>query len=542
MSGTDKQAGEPRNKAVKTVSLIIFATAFSKILGLVRDMVMAYLYGGSTENAAMTVALDIPLSFFDIFFGAAILGVFIPVYNSFGKDGKDGKDGGDNRDNHEEKAEEFANVFLNFVILATGLLVLLGIVFAGQIVDVMAAGAGEETKRLTVYLLRIMLPMIVFTGSVFTVTGILQSKGEFLAPALVSSFSNLCVIIYFLAFNRHFGIYGLAVAYLISWMIQLLTLAVPLSRKKHKYKFKIDFKNPAFMQAAKLAPPVLAGSWLIPMSKQIANRFSTVYEDYALVIAAFGRAWSLFLIITGILAYGVCNYIFPKLARNANSGGGEQEFAETLKNGLSGLIFVIAPVACIAFVLREEAVAVLFMRGAFTPDIAEASAGMFAFLTPAMLTFSLIEIMNRVFYSKKLVKFPMIAAVAAVGVNFALCYIFIELAGLAPVYITVANLICQAVALLILTIAMRSKVRGVLNKKFTANIAKIVLSSGIALIITLLLYFALANNAFESNLLKNIGTSVIILIAGSAVYLGANIVLRTSEARAILKILKREAG
>jgi len=532
------------NKAVKTVSLIILATALSKILGLVRQMVMAYFYGGSDENAAIGVALNIPLSFFDIFFGAAILGVFIPIYNSFSSFGKDKNEFGiSDKTGKSDKAEEFANIFLSFVILATGLLVLAGIVFAPRIVDVMAAGFSDETKRMTVDLLRIMLPMIMFTGSVFTLTGVLQSKGEFLAPALVSAFSNLCVIAYFVFLDGYFGVYGLAVAYLVSWSVQLLTLIIPLYRKKFKYRFKIDFKNPAFLRALKIALPILAGSWLLPMSVMIANRFASLFEDYGLVFASFGVSWNLFLIVTGILTYGVCNYIFPKLAQSANDANENdedgQEFVRILKNGMSGLAFIIAPVAVFAFVLREEAIAVLFMRGEFTPDIAQAAAQMFMFLAPAMLTFSMIELLNRVFYSKKLVKFPMIAAASAVAANFILCYIFIEIMGLAPAFITLANLICQSVALIILTSALKLKVRGIFSKKFIANIAKIVLSSGISLIITVIMSSMMGNNAFESGILWNILTAVVILTAGAAVYLCANLVLRTNEARIMLKMLKR---
>ena len=515
------------NKAVKTVSLIFFATAFSKIAGLIRRIVMAYLYGGSMENSAITIALEIPLGFFDIFFGAAILGVFIPVYNSFAKD-----------TNATDKSEEFANVFLSFVILATGLLVLVGMIFAPQIVDVMATGYSEETKRLTVNLLRIMLPMIVFTGFVFTLTGVLHSKGEFLAPALVSAFSNLCVIGYFIFLDGYFGIYGLAIAYLVSWSIQLLTLIIPLYKKRFKYNFKIDFKNQAFLRALKTALPILAGAWLIPMSRLIAYRFSSLFEieDYNLVIAAFDVSWTVFFIVTGVLAYSVCNYIFPKLAQNVND---EHEFVNILKNGISGLIFVIAPVAVLAFVLRDEAIAVLFMRGEFTPDIAQVASQMFMFLAPAMLTFSMIELLNRVFYSKNLVKFPMLAAISAIAVNFVLCYIFVEVMGFAPAFITLANLICQSVALFILASALKLNIRGVLNKKLILNIAKIVLSSGFSLIITITLYSIIGNNAFESGILGNILIAVIILIAGAAAYLCANFVLRTNESRFILKMLKR---
>ena len=514
-------------KAVKTVSLIILATAFSKILGLARDMIMTPIYGDSMENSAITIALDVPLYFFDILFGAAILGVFIPVYNAF--DHKD-ENGGQN-------AEDFANVFLNFVILAAGFLALLGIIFARRIVDVAALGYDEPAKKLTVDLLRIMLPMIVFAGAVYTVTGILQSKGEFLAPALVSAFSNTGVIIYLLFLNKYLGVYGLGAAYLISWLIQLLTLVVPLAGKKYKYKFKIDFKNPALIKSLKTALPVLAGAWLIPMSKQIANGFSSICGNYNSVIAAFGKSWGLFLIITGILVYGISNYIFPKLAQCA---GDNREFAAIVKTGLSASVFVIAPAACLAYVLRSEAIAVLYMRGNFTPDLACLSSQMFIMFTPAMITFSLIEILNRVFYAKNLVKFPMIAAVSGIAVNFILCWIFIGRLNLAPVCITSANFICQTVTAAVLIFSLKFKIKDIFVRSFLANIAKIILSSGVLLIIIKILYFIIDNNAFEAGVFKNIIISAAMLTAGTAVYIAVNLILKTNEAVSFIKIFRNK--
>ena len=521
MSGESIESGN--KKAVKTVSLIISATFFSKILGLVRDIYIAALYGDSMENAALTVALDVPSTFFEILFGAAIIGVFIPVYNSF-----------DKTENKEK--DDFANIFLNFVILATGLIALSGIIFAPQIVNFVVDGYDAETKALTVDLLRILFPAAVFTGSVFTLTGVLQSKGEFLAPALVSAFSNIAVIMYLTFFNTRLGIYGLGAAYLISWLIQLLTLVAPLIKKRYKYKLITDFKNPAFIRAVKTALPVLAGSWLIPLSKMIINRFASLFENYGSVVAALGKAWSLFLIITGILIYGICNYIFPKLAQNAKNN---QEFVLIVRNGLSASLFVIAPVACLAYVLKGEAFAVLYMRGKFTPELTRLAAEMFAALAPAMITFSVIEILNRVFYAKNLVRFPMFASVAGISVNFIMCWIFISVLNLPPVYITLAVLICQSVTAGILIIALKINIKEVFDKKFLANIAKIVLSSGILLIIIKILYYIIKNNAFESGILKNILVAAFIAVIGACSYIAVNLIFKTDEAKTFIKMLRK---
>ena len=509
-------------KAVKTVSLIIVLTFFSKALGLVRDMLMANFYGGSAENAAFATASRIPRDIFDIFLGAALLGVFIPVYNSFNEIEK-------------EKRDEFANIFLNIVILATGLLAIAGMFFSKQIINFITPDYDEATALLAASLLRILFPMIIFTGAVYTLTGILQSKGEFFAPALVSAVSNSGIIIYFLFLNKYFEIYGLGWAYLIAWIIQLITLVVPLTRKKyrHKYKFIINLKNPAFIKSIKMALPIMAGAWLVPVGMLIGQHFLSFSVFY---VSAFDYSTKIFLLVTGILTYGICNYIFPKLAQKANDA---EEFAKIVKLGLSASCFIIVPVACLAYVLRGEAVAVLFMRGEFTAELAGSTSQMFVFLAPSMLMFSVIEILNRVFYAKNLVKFPMIAALSGIAVNFISCWIFMSKLNLEPVYITLAVLICQSVTAAILIISLKIKIKEIFDGKFLTNIAKIVLSSGILLIIIKILYYIIKNNAFESGIFKNILVAVGIVIVGACVYFAANVIFKTDEAKMFVKMLKK---
>ena len=280
----------------------------------------------------------------------------------------------------------------------------------------------------------------------------------------------------------------------------------------------------------------MAGAWLVPLGRQIGLHFSSVCDDYNAVVASFINSWQLFLIITGVLTYAICNYIFPKLAQKAKD---PEEFAKLVKTGLSAAFFIIIPVACLVYVLRGEAVAVLFMRGEFTPELAASTAQMFSMLAPAMIMFSAIEILNRVFYAKNLVKFPMIASLAGIAVNFVLCRIFIVNLNLPPVYITLAVLICQSITAAILIIALKINIKEIFDRKFLGNIAKIVLSSGILLIIIKILYDIIKNNAFESGAFKNILVALIILVTGVGVYIGINIICKTDEAKAFVKMIRK---
>jgi putative peptidoglycan lipid II flippase len=501
----------------------MFATAIARVLGLLRDMFMAYYYGGSESNAAFATASRIPLVFFDIFLSAAVLGVFIPVYNSF--------------KGHEEKEKsEFANIFLNAVILVTGLISVFGIFFAEEIIAFAMPGYGPETRELSADLLRILFPMIIFTGAVFTLIGFLQSKGEFFVPSMVSAVSNFGIIIYFLFLNRHFNIYGLAWAYLIAWSVQFFTLVIPLIRKKYKYRLTLNFRNAAFIRAVKMALPIMAGTWLVPLGIMIGQHFLSFSAGAAFYVSAFTYAITVFLLVTGIFTHAICNYIFPKLSQNSDD---PEAFAGIVKTGFSASCFIIAPVACLLFVLRGEAVTLLFMRGEFGEEIARVTAQMVAFLAPGMIMFSVIEISNRVFYSRKQVRTPMFASLAGIAVNFIICRVIVFELELPLYFITLATLICQSVTAVILIGALKISAEKIFDKKFLVNIGKIVLSSGILLIIITAAYYLLENNAFEAGTAANILTAAVVFTAGVAAYAGANFLLGTDEAKMFLKMVKK---
>lgn len=178
---------------MKTVAVMMGATVIAKLLGMLRGVLVANAYGTTWQANAFTAATRLPLSVFDLFLSAAILGCFIPVYNSFKE-----------RTNERgtEEADNFASVFLNFIILACGVLAVLGTILAKPLVGLITNGLDTATVTLAVTLTRIMFPLVIFSGAAYTLVGVLQSKGSFIAPALISALSNLGVIVY-LIFLMH---------------------------------------------------------------------------------------------------------------------------------------------------------------------------------------------------------------------------------------------------------------------------------------------------------------------------------------------------
>ena len=119
-----------------------------------------------------------------------------------------------------EPAFRFAGCFITVMGLLSAVLSVLGILFAGPLVSLFADGYDAQTAELAVSLTRVMFPTVLFTGVAFSFVGVLQSLGEFNVPALISVVSNLVIILYYLTLDQQFGIYGLAVAFLVGWFLQ----------------------------------------------------------------------------------------------------------------------------------------------------------------------------------------------------------------------------------------------------------------------------------------------------------------------------------
>lgn len=311
----------------------------------------------------------------------------------------------------ERQADAFACIFLNFIFLLTGILTFFGILFAEPIISLIAPNLDAETAALAASLLRIMFPMIIFTGAAYTLVGVLQSKNEFIIPSLISSISNAGVILYFLFVNDALGenaIQGLAFAYLIAWGLQLVTLIIPLAKRKFPYRFSLDLKNPALRKALKMTPPIMIGSWLAPFGV-LSGTFFSPYLPIPGAITLFEYTNNIYVIIVGILTYGICNFTFPKLSR-LNVLGEHDAFSRTARSGLLSALYVVLPIMAAVMLLSGEGTAILYQRGEFDASAASYTANALKYISIGMPAFCIIEIVSRIMYSLTKVRVPMLAA------------------------------------------------------------------------------------------------------------------------------------
>lgn len=510
--------------SVKTVSNIFFIIFLSKLLGQAREMLIASSYGTGMEANAFLTATQIPLNFFDIILGAAIVSAFVPVFNE--KLSLNGMN----------SANKFAGNFVGIVLVISVVLSVIGVICSGFLVSVMAKGFDNNTAILTSKLLKIMFPSMIFTAVAYSYAGVLQSLGEFKAPAAMSLVSNGITILYLLLFKNKFGVYGLSVSMLIGWIMQLALLIPYLIKFNFKFGFSLDFLSEEMKKVYKLALPILLSSWVQPLNVMF-NTFLASFLDNSSAVSAINYANKLYLIIASVFTVAITNLILPELSR-LFSDKKEKESALVIANSLKATTLFIVPVMTLFILFAKPIVEIVYKSGNFDERSVMLTSSALMFYSIGMIGFSWQEVLNKSFYSMQKSKIPMQTAFITIGVN-----ILLSLALFKPLGIKGLALSASLAATLSAVLLFRKllKVNAYMPvKEILTVLLKSFISAVLMGIFAKVIYILLSG--FATNRLTHLLVIGMVGIFSVPMYLGILLLLKCKEIREIKQIFsKKEA-
>ncbi|HKG22268.1 MAG TPA: murein biosynthesis integral membrane protein MurJ, partial [Blastocatellia bacterium] len=366
-----KRAGS----VARSAGIISLAVMASRVLGLFREMVFAYFFGASKSfaNDAYVIAFRIPNLLRDLFAEGALSSAFVPVFSEYlvKKD--------------EKEAFRLSNLVMTSLILVLGALVVLGIIFAPQIVMIFAHGFGDDPEKfaLTVKLTRIMMPFILLVALAAQAMGILNARGRFAIPALSSSFFNVGSIlggIFFasLLTNPDFsdparaiidnpveGIIGMAYGVLIGGFLQYAIQWPSLRRAGFRFRPILSFSDPGARRIFKLMGPAVIGAAAVQVNVLINSNFaSTIPGDGP--VSWLNYAFRLMQFPIGVFGVAIATATLPSISRNAAL---EQldEFRHTLARSVRLAFLLTIPSAVGLAVLGKPIIALIYQRGDFRP-------------------------------------------------------------------------------------------------------------------------------------------------------------------------------
>lgn len=498
-------------KIASTALLMVFVTLLSKVLGLLRDMLLASTFGTGVSAAAYEAASRLPITLFDFALGGVVTAAFIPIFNELMV--KEGK----------EKAFSFANRYFNLILVITLIISVLGMFFSYPLVSFLAPDVSDTVKEFATELSQIMFPMIIFTGIAYCYVGILQSFEKYTLPAIMSLVSNLVMVLYFYTLSDRFDVCGLSVALVIGWFLQAAIQAPSAHKLGFRFKPTLNFKDEYIIRSMKMALPILVCSWLQPVCNVINTRFASGFEgDSGITMVNYANR--LYIIIVGVFSFVATNLLFPRLSRAEAEGDsdGARTFAAS---SVKILLYLMIPLAAGIFFLAEPITRAIYMRGEFTAYDAEMTASVLKYLALGIPFMSANEVLTKLFFAKQKVKAPMLASMLAIVANIIIVTVLVDAVGF--IGIAVASSITIAVCAA-LNYILLSRGGALFSYKDFLDIAKSVIATAVMSVCVYLV---------NASLNVNLDILRVILVggAGIVVYGIVLLLLSPTEIRALLR-------
>jgi putative peptidoglycan lipid II flippase len=444
------------------------ATLTSRVLGLARDHVRAAFFGAGNEMDAFVVAFRIPNLVRDLFAEGAMSAAFVPTFTrELTLHGK--------RD-----AWRLGNNILNALIIATGVIVVLGIVFARPLITLYAGEFARVPGKLelTVQLTRLVLPFLTLVAIAAAAMGMLNSLHYYFVPALSPAMFNVATIVLVIALAPLMPRAGLppitavAIAALAGGVGQIAIQWPSLRREGFRYARVFDPRDPGLRRVLILMGPGTIGLAATQVNLFVNTLLATGQGTGAASWLTY--AFRLMYLPIGLFGVSIATAVLPAVSRHA-AVGDTAAIRSTVSRGLSMMLILNVPATLGLMVLATPIVRLLFEHGHFLPSDTAATAGALQLYALGLVGYSAVRIASPTFYAIGDSRTPAIVSVAAIVVNVIASVTLVRAIGFRGLALgTSIAAIVNAVLLLGL---LRRRIGGLDGARLAATIVKVTLSS-----------------------------------------------------------------
>ena len=518
-------ATPPRRRLAVNTAIFAVATGFSRIAGLVREVVARSYFGTSGSASAFTIASQIPNLVSNLFAQAALSAAFVPVFTDLLAQGK------------KREAFRLASSLFWIVLIVLGALTALGILLAGVIMPLFTGThISAANNDLAVGLAQVLFPVVLLLGLTGLLVGILQSYDEFSIPAIAPAIWNLVILALLVGLHGQFHggkrLYAYAIAWLVATVVQMLLVASALARIDFRLRFEIDWRDPRIRQVFVLMLPVTIGLGIVNLDQLLNSTFGSLVSKQA--PSAIDAAFRIYMLPQGMFSVAVATVLFPTMSRLA-AGRRPAEMRRTLGNGMRQINLLLIPAAGLMMVLATPIVRLIYQRGAFnstSTHLTSVALFWFAFSLPFG---GLNLLLTRTFFAVKRPWIPTRLAAVNMVVDVIVSIALYKPLGIAGLVIgtAVANALMTALQLQRLRAGFNGRLEGAMTTMITARIlVAAALASALARGV-----WALAHAVVGTSLAGELVSVGLALAAAVALYAKLVLAMRVPEARQIETLL-----
>ncbi len=475
MSDADKTLLQDGVEVAQAATIIAVGNVVSRVLGLVREIVKANLFGAGGNVSALDTAMALPKIIYALVIGGMINSALIPVLSDYAAP--------------ERRAElwHLLSLLLGFVTVVVSGFVVLAELLTPQLVWLSAGGLPRADQQLATSLLRLMLPGVLFLSLASVLSGALYALKRFTLPALTAAVFNVAMVVVAVALGRNgWGVHSMALGLLVGSFLQVL-LQLPGLRDA-RFRLVFSFQHPALRRIGRLYLPILAGLAVDKVAELLSYRLashtgaaSPSWMTYSATLIQFPL---------GLVGTAISIAILPTLSRQANDGHSDR-FKATLAQGLRLVVALMVPATVGLWVLSTPIVQLVFEHGDFTSVDTVATVGALRFHLLGLIFAAVDQPLIFSFYARKDTWTP-----ALVGVVTVLLYVILALAPalFGPLTLNgliLANSIKWAAHALLMLFLLRRRIGGLGGRGLRKTVFTAVSLSAIMGVVVHLLVLAL---------------------------------------------------
>lgn len=452
------------NSVSRAALVVVIMNLLAKVLGFLREVAIAGVFGATLQVDAYTVAYSLPYSLQQVL-GQALLTITVPLLTKY------------ITENRRQEGDLVTSYFINATAVAMVVITVLGMVFAPFLVKIMAPSLDPKAVSLTVDLTRIMFPAIIFMSLGMICSGILNANHKFLSAAFAPGFSSLIIIVSVFVLGKAFGIRGLAYGTLLSFVGLLLVVLPGVWKTGYRYRPKLSFKDPEVKTAMASLVPIVLGTSVNQIYYILNTAFASGLPEG--MVSVLKYASKVVNLPSGIFVAAIAVAIYPAFSEYALKRE-DKSFVNSLEKGLGIVMLLAIPSAVGLICLAQPIISVIYEHGAFTHDKVLVAAQALQWYSIGLFPYAAILVLMKAVYAFDDIKAPILAGLCGLAVNVGVS--FITIGSMGHQGLALATSLASTVNMLAFFPALRKHLPAMKYRNFIQSFFRIGLASlGMAL-------------------------------------------------------------
>jgi putative peptidoglycan lipid II flippase len=471
-----------QESVVRSAGIVSLAIFMSRVTGLLREIVMARLFGAGLIQDAFNLGFRIPNLTRDLFAEGALSSAFVPTFTDYVST-RSSKDAG-----------RLANLVATAILVVVGSVCATGMIFAPLLVTALAPGYAAVPGKfeLAVTMTRIMFPFLLMVALAAQAMGMLNASNRFGVPALASTFFNFGSV----GFGVTIGMWlaphingphlhitridGMAVGVVLGGMLQLCWQLPSVYKLGYRFHPGFDWSHPGLQRIMRMMAPAILGNAAVlinvAVSTNLASAISDPVRGYDGPVSWLGYAFRFMQLPLGLFGVAIGSATLPSISRSA-AAGNMDEFRRTFSKSLSMVFLLTLPSSIGLVVLGKSIIGAIYQGGKFEVYDTQQTATALSCYAIGLVGYAGLKVLNPAFYALGDARTPMAVSIASILINYATAVSLIRYAGFGHSGLALATSAVALFGFAVLFVILRARLGGVHGRELVAGFLRVAVAS-----------------------------------------------------------------